>query len=357
MNVVIVVPTYNERENLSQLLPQLLAYKQVQVLVVDDNSPDGTAEVVRKSRSKRVHLLQGEKQGLGVAYRRGMQYALAELDAEVVVEMDADLSHDPTDLKRMFAAIDQGADFVIGSRYVQGGGITGWGPLRYLTSWGGNFVARLVAGLYSVRDCTAGFRAIKRWVLEGVEWSSLSTKGYGFQIRLLYEAQRQGASIVELPVTFRDREVGSSKLGLGDVLEFFATAVQLGWWTYGRLVRFLLVGASGFIVNWGLFAVLFVSGVLVDWVIIALATEASILWNFFWNNRWTFKDRRSQSLAKRITRYHYTALGGLVLTYAVYYALTRPLGVVELFAYPVAIVAATAWNFSLSYLWAWKKKA
>lgn len=355
MKYVVVLPTYNEKENLKRLLPKLLAHKHLHVLVVDDNSPDATAEVAKKSRSPRVHLLSGEKKGLGVAYSRGIQYALNELEADVVIEMDADHSHDPQDLPRLLEALEQGADFVIGSRYVKGGRIEGWGAVRHAVSWGGNLVARVIGGFTQVRDTTAGFRAIKRWVLEGVNWQRLSTRGYGFQIRLLYEAKRQGARIQEIPVVFRDREVGASKLGLRDITEFFFTAVKLGWWTYGRLAKFLIVGATGFLVNWGLFSALYTWVAGAEWVFIALAAEASILWNFYWHNRWTFKDRTTNTFGKRFARYHYTSLGGVTLTYVTYYVLTLVAGLGALLAYPVSLAAATVWNFTLSYYWAWKR--
>ncbi len=355
MKTVIVVPTYNERENLTRLLPKLLAYKGVHVLVVDDNSPDQTAEVVKKHSSKRVHLLLGEKRGLGVAYTRGMQYALNELDAEVVVEMDADHSHDPADLKRLFAALEAGADVAIGSRYVPGGSIEGWGFVRHTTSWGGNMVARLIAGLYRVRDCTAGFRAIKRWVLEGVDWSSLSTRGYGFQIRLLYEAKRQGAVIKEIPVTFTDRAVGASKLGVRDIAEFFLTAVKLGFWTYQRILIFLLVGLTGLIVNLGVFS-LFLRVLEAPFLLaLAIGIEVSILSNFFLHDHFTFFDRHTGTKLSRMGKYHVTSFGGMAINFLVASALFYWTALHPELANLVGILVATGWNFSLSFFWAWKR--
>lgn len=355
MKTVVIIPTYNERENLASLLPKILEHDTLEVLVVDDNSPDGTGLVAKNHSSKRVHLLTGVKKGLGVAYARGMQHAVNKLDADVIVEMDADHSHDPADLPRLLAQISDGADFVIGSRYVHNGKITGWNPIRYMISWGGNIVARIIAGFTQVRDCTAGFRAIRADIIRNINWDALSTRGYGFQIRLLYEAKKQAATIREIPVVFRDRERGTSKLGMRDITEFFVTALQLGWWTYGRFIRFLIVGTTGFLINWTAFSILFSTTNLMEWVIIAAATETSILWNFFWHNKWTFRDRRQLSIHQRITRYHYTALGGLLITYVTYYALTRLTSFPELFSYPLAIAAATTWNFTISYFWAFKK--
>ena len=174
--VVIILPTYNERDNIGRMIDALQDQSlgfghELHVLVVDDSSPDGTAEVVRMKQTAypNLHLLMGQKAGLGAAYIRGMIHAMDQLHADVVFEMDADFSHKPEDVPRLMAAIDQGADFVIGSRYVKGGSIPKeWGLMRRLNSLGGNIVGRYIAGLYKIRDCTAGFRAIKTSLLRKV---------------------------------------------------------------------------------------------------------------------------------------------------------------------------------------------
>jgi len=185
MKVVIIVPTYNERENIGQLIEALEGQfatirHDMHILVVDDTSPDGTAEVVRSMMSIRVnlHLLTGRKEGLGAAYIRGMDHALRDLGADAVFEMDADFSHKPEDVPRLLAALDDGADFVIGSRYVQGGSIPAeWGTVRRMNSRYGNLVARYVAGIYRVRDCTAGFRAIRGSLLRRINLQTCACRG------------------------------------------------------------------------------------------------------------------------------------------------------------------------------------
>ncbi len=169
MKIVVILPTYNERENIGLLLDALETQFEtlrhdMHVLVVDDNSPDGTAEVVQEVMKTRdhVHLITGQKQGLGAAYIRGMTYALEMFDADAVMEMDADFSHNPQDVPRLIAALDNGADFVIGSRYVPGGSVPeDWGIARIMISRWGNIFARYIADLHKVCDCTAGFRAIR----------------------------------------------------------------------------------------------------------------------------------------------------------------------------------------------------
>jgi dolichol-phosphate mannosyltransferase len=235
MKIVLIIPTYNESGNIGRLLDELqLVFRSIRhemhVLVVDDNSPDGTMDVVRASQRQagNVHALAGTKRGLGAAYIRGMRHALDELQADAVFEMDADFSHKPADVPRLIAALEQGADFAIGSRYIRGGSVPQeWGWSRRLNSLFGNLVARYIAGLYRIRDCTAGFRAIRSDVLRRVDFAGLRVQGYAFQIALLHAAVAEGAKVVEVPVEFVDRTVGESKLGIRDIVEFLRSAVWI----------------------------------------------------------------------------------------------------------------------------------
>jgi dolichol-phosphate mannosyltransferase len=198
MKTVIVIPTYNEKENISPLIAALSEQfvrmrHDMPILVFDDSSPDGTAEVVRElqHRHPNLHLMIGQKAGLGAAYIRGMTHALQQLGADSVFEMDADFSHKPEDVPRLMVNIDHGADFVIGSRYVPGGTIPKqWGAVRRANSLFGNIVARYVAGIYRVRDCTAGFRAIRRALLRRIDVSRLRVQRYAFQVALLHARPR-----------------------------------------------------------------------------------------------------------------------------------------------------------------------
>lgn len=222
----IVVPTYNERENIEPLLEGIEKVRSetipLSVLVVDDSSPDGTSTLVQELQSERpwLHLLvRSEKTGLGAAYKAGMQHAIEELGADIVFEMDADLSHDPEYLQSMIRSLENGADFVIGSRYVKGGSLPEHWPMRRrFISWFSNNVARTVLGL-DVHDCTGGYRAIKSNVLVSVGLSEVDASGYGFQVSLLYRAARQGYAIEEVPIHFKDRTKGTSKMRLKDLWE------------------------------------------------------------------------------------------------------------------------------------------
>ena len=197
-----------------------LGDKGVRVLVIDDNSPDGTGELADRLAKELdyVGVLHRErKDGLGPAYLAGFRRALAG-DAELVLEMDCDFSHDPADVPRLIAAVEAGADLALGSRYVKGGAVRNWGLLRRVVSAGGSFYARVLLGT-SVRDLTGGFKCYRRQVLETIELDAIHSKGYAFQIETTYRAQRAGFRVVEVPITFADREIGGSKMSKAIVAE------------------------------------------------------------------------------------------------------------------------------------------
>jgi dolichol-phosphate mannosyltransferase len=217
--VTVVVPTYNELENLEELLTGVTA-QGYRVLVVDDDSPDGTGRLADElsARLTGVSVLHRvAKEGLGPAYSAGFDLALDE-GAEAVVEMDADFSHDPRDLPRLVGALDEGADLVIGSRYVPGGSTPDWPWPRRLISRGGNLYARTLLGM-PVRDATAGFRAFTADALRRLPYREAESSGYGFQVEMAWRAHQSGLAIREIPVVFRDRSRGTSKMGLPIVIE------------------------------------------------------------------------------------------------------------------------------------------
>ena len=218
MKAVVCLPTYNERDNLEAMVRALGEHK-VEVLVVDDASPDGTGELADRLAAELgyVHVLHRDrKQGLGPAYVAGFHRALAD-GADLVLEMDCDFSHDPADVPRLIAAAAD-ADLVLGSRYVAGGGIADWGAGRRLVSAGGSLYARLVLGV-RVHDLTGGFKCYRRGVLETIDLDAVSSRGYAFQIETTYRALRAGFSVAEVPISFVDRQVGESKMSRGIILE------------------------------------------------------------------------------------------------------------------------------------------
>ena len=217
----LVLPTYNEAENVESLVEAARAKlpPSAQVLIVDDGSPDGTGEIADRlaERHENVHVLhRSRKEGLGPAYIAGFRRAL-EGGAGFVLEMDSDFSHDPAYLPRLLEAAKR-ADVVLGSRYVDGGGVSDWGSLRRAVSRGGSTYARLVLGV-PVRDLTGGFKCFRREVLEAIDLDAITTRGYAFQVEMTYRAIRQGFKVVEVPILFRDRRVGTSKMDLSIAAE------------------------------------------------------------------------------------------------------------------------------------------
>jgi dolichol-phosphate mannosyltransferase len=222
VRVWVCLPTYNERENLEPLVRALAQVldEGTRVLVIDDASPDGTGAAAEELARELgfVEVLHRErKDGLGPAYLAGFRRALAS-GAELVLEMDCDFSHDPADVPRLIAAVEEGADLVVGSRYVPGGGTRDWGFVRRAVSRAGALYARTLLGL-AVRDPTSGFKCYRREVLERIDLDRIASKGYAFQIETVYRAVRAGFRVAEIPITFSERELGGSKMSRGIVLE------------------------------------------------------------------------------------------------------------------------------------------
>lgn len=220
MKTLVIVPTYNEKENIKPLFESLMAQNLgIEVLVVDDNSPDGTAEVVQSlmSHDQRLHLLSRPgKQGLGRAYIAGFEWGM-ERGFEILVEMDADFSHRPVDLGPLLKKMET-ADFAVGSRYIPGGATVNWGLLRKIISRGGGLYSRCILG-FPLNDWTGGFNAWKAETLRKINLPSVKSNGYSFQIELKYKAMRAGCHGVESPIVFEDRRVGQSKMSSRIVLE------------------------------------------------------------------------------------------------------------------------------------------
>jgi dolichol-phosphate mannosyltransferase len=215
----LILPTYNEAENVQAIVAasgEVLARAApdgYRVLIVDDGSPDGTGQLADELASEHswVEVLhRAEKNGIGPAYLAGFRHAL-DRGAGYVMEMDSDFSHDPADLARLLEAVYGGADLALGSRYVPGGGVTDWGLLRRFISEGGSTYARLVLGL-RVRDLTGGFKCFRREVLEAIQFDRVRSRGYAFQVELTYRAVQAGFRVVEVPIVFRDRQHGTSKM-------------------------------------------------------------------------------------------------------------------------------------------------
>ncbi|WP_159450074.1 glycosyltransferase [Demequina sp. NBRC 110056] len=380
---LMVVPTYNEAGNIAALLHKLFALParettgwDLHVLVRDDRSPDGTGEIVESLATVRYRgrllLSQGTKQGLGKALELAFGEAL-DLGYEVVMTMDADFSHAPEDVLPLLAAIDAGADVAVGSRYTPGGLIPGDWPLSQIvrTRVAGT-VAREVGGINpGLRELTTNFRAMRREVLEAIDFSRVKARGYGFQIFLANAFSSGAWNVTEVPISFHTRAHGVSKASVKDVLEFIRIALQLNDDSpFKQLVRFLLVGASGTVLNlaslWALRQVFYPEDPVGDnvWVLSAAAIQISILWNFVWHTAFTFKRYRraggrlgARQVAINLLKFE----GASALTQTVIFSafvIFSNLGVFYLLAQALGIAIAVAVNYWVSshYIWDWRRR-
>ncbi len=372
-NILIVVPTYNEAGNVGQLasaIRKVFKYRTdygADILFVDDNSPDGTSEIIRKLQpdDPGIYLLNGDKEGLGRAYTRGLAYGLKLKQYFAIVMMDADFSHDPAQIPDMLAQLDMGADYVIGSRYTRGGRIAGNYPFwRRLQSFAANFLAEKLIDLGAeVKDMTSGFKVIRRSSLSGIPLENITVSGYGFQVALLYEFAKRNFVVREVPIRFWPRRQGSSKLGLHDITEFL-------WMTYcltaraklQRIIRFAIVGASGAAVNLLTLIVLVQAAHFDIMLAYPLALEVSIINNFFLNHKFTFSgdDRTAvleggsgAGIAGKLMRYNAIALIGAAISWMAFMFLAHNLHIGYVIADILSIGVATSWNYWLSVRLVW----
>src|SRR3972149_5915822 len=301
MKVVVINPTYNERENIGPLIEEeqkvfkKISKHEMYILVVDDSSPDGTHKVVQEKmkKFKNLHLAIGGKQGLGAAYIRGMDYAINQMGADVIFEMDADFSHDPLKIPEFLEKINEGYDFVIGSRYIKGGSIpANWGIHRKIFSVLGNLLVRFILGRFQVHDWTGGFRAVRKEFFQKNHEKIYGFAGYTFQVGFLYYSLLAGAKVAEVPINFVDRKYGKSKIApLNYIITLLFYVVKMRITElWRRFAKFLAVGGVGFIIN----AVALRVGVEnLKWAPAPanLAGAAlAIFSNFNGNNLWTFRE-------------------------------------------------------------------
>lgn len=321
-NAVIVLPTYNERDNVSTLVPALFKIQQdlkewnLIVLVVDDNSPDKTARAVSVLQKKfpKLFLLSGKKEGLGKAYQRGFTYALKKLRPDVLFEMDADWSHDPKKIPAFLEAIDAGSDMVIGSRYMKGGSIPqNWAWYRKIFSILSNLFARVGFMHLKQREWTNGFRAIRTWVVEKNLPSMGLYNGYVFQIAFLDKTFKLGACINEVPIHFRDRNSGESKINAPQYIWHIIRYVL----THSSFIRYVIVGLVGFSIDF-LIAYLLITYHVVSKVLAnMISAEIAIISNFTWNDLWSFNHKRikgtARSFLKQFLVFNLIASGSILI--------------------------------------------
>lgn len=336
MKVVNIIATYNEKENIGSMLATLekVAQENPQydfaTLVVDDNSPDGTGEIVKKysQTHPQVKLITGPKMGLGYALIRGYQYAMKEMGADVIIPNDCDFSFDPKKIPDLLAKINEGYDAVVGSRHVGQGSTKGWSLFRKLNHWVSNvFFAYYVAGIKEVKDHNGNFKAIRvKGVLDQVPLDELMEKikvrGFGFQAYILYALSKHTDKFTEVPVVFKFRTRGEAKIGkkylksyLRDVFEYMKLSILIRIDRNQQFFKFAVVGFIGYLVN-AFFIWLLPKFNPPEWLVWLGATEMAIISNFTWNNLWTFAKKQitgAANILKKFFQFNLTSAGALVI--------------------------------------------
>lgn len=374
--VVMVIPTYDEKGNIGRAIDELEdVFKQVpgkyemHILVVDDSSPDGTADEVRAKMKqlKNVHLLINKKKmGLGGAYLSGMKHAVEKLNPDIFFEFDADLSHDPKLVPQFLAKLEEGYDLVLGSRYIKGGAIPdNWGLKRKFYSVVGNMVIMFVLTDFSIRDWTTGYRAIRRYVYDKVHPLLGEERffGYTFQIGFLHKAVRAGFKAGEVPLKFVDRTLGRSKLGAEYIKNTLIYIFKARFFELLRFFKFAVVGSLGLVIQTALYWFLgFGIKVVSPTVATISGGQLAILSNFILNNVWTFGDRKITSLPlvlkKLIAFYATSNIAVLLIQGGIMKAGEILVGKENLLIhgfYVAALVLTLVFNFTVYNKYIWKK--
>lgn len=325
--VVIVMPAWNEAENIEEMISQLFNEEfpkidaDMHLLVVDNYSKDGTTEIVEKLSKKHKNLeiiQQGKKKGLGNAYVVGMKHAVEKLKADAILEMDADGQHPAKAVKPMVNAYLNGAEYVIGSRYIKGGSIPKeWEFARRAISYWGNLAIRIILLKPKIHDLTTGFRLTKvKGVLDKIDLSNLmELDRFAYKVDLLYQSVKNSKNTVEVPLQFMPRVKDKSKFNTNEMISTFKVALILGIRDKQRLLKFATVGFIGFVVN-SVFLIVFARMGMPEWAVWALSTEMAIISNFILNNLWTFRSEKITGIGKLIGKFiqfNGTSIGALLI--------------------------------------------
>ncbi len=363
MNIVVVIPTYNEAENVARLIPVLEdefaqhSNHTFNVLFVDGNSSDKTSEIIKSAETTNpnVFLLQEEKKsGLGSAYIKAFKYALQKFQPDVLVEMDADLQHDPKDVVRLVNEIENGSDYVIGSRFTKGGSIPqNWAFYRKFLSVGGNIFTRVVLNIYNIHDFTSGFKASRvKGFVDQINLDQVLSGGFAYKIDLLFRMRKLGAKFKEVPIVFGLRDRGDSKMEKNNVLDSLKVVLLIRFRESQSFLKFLVVGFTGLFVDAATFNI--------SRTVLANSTTASmfsgtlgILTTFILNNYWSFNHKKIHGFSKKLTsfiKYFVTSLIPiLVRTKLISWAVFK-LGdtfIISNAAFFIGIVFGLVWNYTI----------
>lgn len=363
---VIIIPTFNEADNMERLVAAIFENVneikgwEFKIVVVDSNSPDHTADVVKsiQKTNKSVYLLETEKEGLGIAYIRGFDYALDKLSPDILFEMDADHSHDPKVLPQFIKKIEAGADFVIGSRYRKGGSIPkDWGFDRKLFSITGNLIIRFGFMKPRVTDWTSGYRAIKADLIRASERHVEKYTGYVFQVAILDFAIKHNARVAEVPIKFTDRKYGVSKINSGQYIR----NILLYVFSHSSFIKYVMTGGIGFVLDFGILYLLYRVAGWPIWLSQLISAESAILSNFTFNNFWAFSHKREagkRRFLKNLVKFHGVSVGSLIIqtTAITLYEYVWGDNGVFLFKVAIIFIIIIPYSYILYNRVVWKKK-
>lgn len=370
MKVVIIIPTYNEKDNIGRLIEALndefnkSQENDYSILIVEGNSPDGTSSVVKEKMQKYsfVHMInEEEKAGLGAAYVLGFKKAINVMNADVLVEMDADFQHDPKDINRLVKPISEGYDYVIGSRFTKGGSIPNdWSLYRKFLSIGGNLFSKIVLGIYNVNDFTSGFKASRvKGFVDKLDLDNIMTPGFAYKIELLYKMYKSGAKIKEIPIIFGSRDAGTSKMEKNNPIDSLRVVVMLRIKEKRHFFKFVIVGFTGLFVDTSLFN-LFRVLIFPSNISALFSGFIAMIVTFSLNNYWSFSDRKLQGAQKKALSFIIYILSSsvpiLVRSKLVLLAVSafNDTWFVSNTAFFIGIVFGLIWNYLIYSRFIWK---
>lgn len=376
MKIVHIIPTYNEKENIGRMIQVLEDIGKTKhnwqtiILVVDDESPDGTESEVKKYQNKfaNIKLLVKKKEGLGKALIKGYDYAVRVLNADMVIPNDADFQWDPQDFPKLVEKIEEGYDVVVASRHIRGGKVIGWNWFRKLNHEFSNyFLAWWVAGVHEVKDHAGNFKAIRvKNVLDRVQLNSMKNAGFSFQLHILYELSKVGAKFVEVPVVFRERKYGQSKIGFNkyymrDIVEYIRSAVLIRIDRSKSFFKFCVVGGIGFIIQTIISKLLIVLQ-LNPGISVSIAGEVAIISNFVLNNFWTFSHKKigREKVISHFLRFNAVSVGAIIIQGVVVELGTHYFGVESWFLFMILSIVFLVIPYSYfsynKFIWKTRKK-
>ncbi len=365
------MPAWNEAENIKRIIEELVKREfpaidaDMQLLIVDNHSTDGTTDIVEKATKAyaNIHIIEQDKSGLGWAYVRGMQYAVRELKADAVMEMDADFQHPPRFVKPMVDAYLNGAEYVIGSRYIKGGSVPKeWAASRKAVSFFGNLFIRTVLLNFKIHDLTTGFRLTRvKGVLDKIDLEKLrDLDKFAYKVDLLYQSMKNSGKTVEVPLEFASRVSDKSKFNWKEMVATFKLAIILGIKDKMRFLKFAVVGFTGFVVNYLGLEFLKRFGLTTYWATL-FATEMAIISNFIFNNIWTFKDKIITSfkdLIVQFLKFNFSSLFAVIVQPFIVSGATKLFGdtsLVHLVALVFALIfVVVPYNYVVYNLFIWK---